>query len=359
PTESIRPESLAGKPTESIRPESLAGKPTESIGQESPVRKPTESIGRESPVRKPVRQRIGRLALAAGSLLCFFLLCAFTYARFSELNGDDAAFAPAYQGDGKFEIVVFNESDKELRLQDSVKVMQWSTGEEVEGDSGKIRMTGLSIPPCAQGIVTIDLSEGYDVAAMEENLPEGDYYFILTNDRFAFGQTWMCFFDFEIERTEEVRARTAASMEQRRERQGTEEEKRHEAEELAFSGWIWPTVSREISGSYGSHENGIFSDHVNIVGTAGDEIYAVADGVVMEAGYDSPVGNFILVDLGDGVTVKYGHLKERKVSEGEEIKQGQVIATMGRSGMATGPNLLFAVSVNGEAVNPLAEQGEH
>ncbi|MDE6389244.1 MAG: M23 family metallopeptidase [Lachnospiraceae bacterium] len=85
--------------------------------------------------------------------------------------------------------------------------------------------------------------------------------------------------------------------------------------------WSWPTVSRKVSGLYGIRENGTHSEHVNIAGTAGDEIYAVADGVVLEAAFESYTGNFIVVDLGDGVTVKYGHLKEIKVSEGEEIKQ--------------------------------------
>ena len=94
---------------------------------------------------------------------------------------------------------------------------------------------------------------------------------------------------------------------------------------------------------------------MNIAGTAGDEIYAVADGVVTEAAVESFSGNFITVDLGDDVTVKYGHLKEIKVSEGEKVKQGQVIATLGQTGMATGPNLLFAVSINGEEVNPFVE----
>lgn len=59
------------------------------------------------------------------------------------------------------------------------------------------------------------------------------------------------------------------------------------------------------------------------------------------------------MDLGDGITVKYGHLEDIKVSEGDEIQQGQVIATLGQTGMATGSNLLFAVIINGKEVNPL------
>ena len=90
-------------------------------------------------------------------------------------------------------------------------------------------------------------------------------------------------------------------------------------------------------------------------GTAGDDIYAVADGIVTETTFEAAFGNIIVVDLGDGVTVKYGFLKEVKVSAGDEVKQGQVIATLGRSGMATGPNLLFGVTVDGEAVDPLID----
>ena len=304
------------------------------------------------PDRKPAGYKIRKMALLAGSLLCLVSLSAFAYAKFSDLNGDVAGFASAYQGDGRFEIVIINDSDRELELQDKVKVMQWSTGEEVEGDRGKIRMSGLTIAPHSQGVVSIDISEGYDVKAMEENLQEEDwYYFVLTNNNFAFGQDWMCSFDFEIEQTEDVMDRSSDFMEQMAGEQRTEE-KRYGTGELAFLDWVWPTVSREVSGIYGIQENGTYSDHVNIAGTAGDEIYAVADGVVLEAAFESSSGNFIVVDLGDGVTVRYGHLKEIKVSEGEEIKQGQVIAAMGQTGMATGPNLLFAVSVNGEEVNP-------
>ena len=123
------------------------------------------------PDGKPAGHKIRQMALLAGSLLCFVILCAFAYAKFSDLNGDVAGFAPAYQGDGSFEIVIIKEFDKELKLQDKVKVMQWSTSEEVEGDTGKIRMSGLTIAPHFQGVFSIDISEGYDVRAMEENLP--------------------------------------------------------------------------------------------------------------------------------------------------------------------------------------------
>ena len=306
----------------------------------------------------PKRTRTGypvrKMALSVSCLLCFVALCAFAYGKFSDLNGDKAGFAAVYQGDGRFEIIIVNDSDQELELQDKVKVMQWSTSQEVAGDSAGIKMEGSAIAPHSQGILTIDISEGYDIAAMEENLPDGDgYYFVLTNNDFAFGQDWMCFFDFEVEQTAEVADRLAQQAQTRAEEDNAAEP-RYDVGELIYPHWVWPTVSRDVSGLYGRQENGTDSDHINIAGTAGDEIYAVADGVVLEAGYESASGNFIVLDLGDGVTAKYGHLKESKVAEGQEVKQGQTIATLGQSGMATGPNLRFSIEVNGEKTDPLA-----
>lgn len=303
--------------------------------------------------------KIRRTALLACSLLCFVMLSAFAYAKFSDLSGDVAGFAPVYQGDGRFEIVIVNDSDKELKLQNTVKVMQWSTGREVEGDSGKIKMSGGAIAPHSQGIISIDLSEGYDVEAMEKNLPQKDwYYFVLTNNNFAFGQDWMCAFDFEIKQTQEVMESAVKSMEERAEREKEKakaEENRYVTGKLLHSDWCWPTVSKKVSGVYGKQANGSYSNHVNIAGASGDDIYAVADGIVTETAYKASWGNYIIVDLGEGIIVKYGFLKDVKVSAGDEVQQGQVIATLGQTGMAVGPNLLFAVSIDGEDVNPFAE----
>ncbi|MCM1092022.1 MAG: M23 family metallopeptidase [Butyrivibrio sp.] len=301
--------------------------------------------------------QIRKLTLLAGGLLCFVMLSAFAYAKFSDLNGDMAGFASVYQGNGRFEIVIVNDSDKELRLQNKVKVMQWSTGREVEGDSGKIKMSGEAVAPHSQGIVSIDLSEGYDVETMEENLQEKDwYYFVLTNNDFAFGQDWTCAFDFEIGQTQEVMAQAVSSMEERAEREREKaEEQQYDTGELFRSDWCWPTVSRNVSGRYGTQANGSYSDHVNIAGASGDDIYAVAGGIVTETAFDAAWGNYVTIDLGDGITVKYGALKEVKASVGDVVEQGEVIAELGKTGMATGPNLMFAVSIDGEEVDPFAE----
>ena len=49
---------------------------------------------------------------------------------------------------------------------------------------------------------------------------------------------------------------------------------------LIYGDWDWPTISQTVSGLYGKRQNGSFSDHINIAGASGDDVYAVADGVI-------------------------------------------------------------------------------
>ena len=77
---------------------------------------------------------------------------------------------------------------------------------------------------------------------------------------------------------------------------------------------------------------------------------------MLETGFESASGNYIILELENDTTVKYGHLQKIQVKEGEKVSQGEAIGTLGKSGMATGPNLALKVTVGGEAVNPLTEQ---
>lgn len=125
--------------------------------------------------------------------------------------------------------------------------------------------------------------------------------------------------------------------------------------DLAYENWIWPTESESISALYGVGPNGIFHDHINIAGKLSDEVYAVEKGIVEETGYVPAVGNYIVIHLDEGIAVKYGHLERISVKEGETVEAGDTIGKLGQTGMATGPNLYFAVYVEHETVNPLAE----
>lgn len=299
-----------------------------------------------------VNYRAKQIALVATMMLCFVSLSAFAFSKFSSLEGDEAGFSSKYLGDGIFEITVTNESDKVLELQDEIKLMRWSTSQEVQGDKGEIEYSDLKVDARSKKTITIDLSEAYDVEMLESPLPSGDhYYLVLTNNGFAFGQDWMCSLNFNEGMSTALSDTDSVSNEMREVQKG----KTSYYADLAYENWMWPTKSKNISTLYGVARNGIFSDHINIAGEQSDAVYAVEAGRVIETGFVSNVGNYIVLDLGDETTVKYGHLKEIAVKEGDTVEKGDTIGKLGATGMATGPNLYFAVYVSGESVNPLEE----
>ena len=59
-----------------------------------------------------------------------------------------------------------------------------------------------------------------------------------------------------------------------------------------------------------------------------------------------------MISHGNGVFTVYMHASSLCVSKGDTVKQGQVIAKVGSTGIATGAHLHFGVSVNGTYVNP-------
>ncbi len=93
---------------------------------------------------------------------------------------------------------------------------------------------------------------------------------------------------------------------------------------------------------------------VDISAPTGTPIHAAADGVVVFAGWRRAYGNTVIVDHGDGIATLYAHCSRVLVSEGEVVKQGQVIALVGSTGLSTGPHLHFEVRRYGEPINPLA-----
>ena len=287
-------------------------------------------------------------------LLCFLTFSAFAYAKFSSLNGDEVAFYPNYKGNGIVEITIDNYSDVDLVLEEQIQLRRWSTGEEVVGDKDKVTFSNTEIEADSRETIRIDLSKGYDMEELEKPLSSNDhYYLILTNNNFAFGQDWMCSIDFDGRITCEVPDRDSGKYSSGK----VTEVVKADTEEVAlvYEEWKWPTESQVISQKYGDRGNDRFSEHINIAGEKGDKVYAVANGKVVETGFDGTIGNYIVLDLGDGKNVKYGHLEKVSVTAGEEVRAGDKIGKLGQSGMATGPNLYFAVYEDESAVNPLKE----
>lgn len=93
---------------------------------------------------------------------------------------------------------------------------------------------------------------------------------------------------------------------------------------------------------------------VDISAPSGTPIRAAADGVVVFAGWRRAYGNTVIIDHGNGLATLYAHCSRVLVSKGKVVKQGQVIALVGSTGLSTGPHLHFEVRRYGEPINPLS-----
>lgn len=83
------------------------------------------------------------------------------------------------------------------------------------------------------------------------------------------------------------------------------------------------------------------------------EIHAAASGTVKKAESNDLSGNFVLLDHGNGKETLYAHCSELYVQAGQQVQQGQVIARVGQTGMATGDHLHFEVRDGKEIYDPL------
>ena len=138
------------------------------------------------------RQPIRAATLVAAVLVCSLTMTAFAVSLFSSLSGDALRLSATYEGNGIVSIQVENQSDKELCFQQQLRIMRWSTGEEIAPLSDEISFNRTAFEAHTSGIMTVDLSEAYNMDFLEQPLTDDYYYFVLTNNSFVFGQDWMC-----------------------------------------------------------------------------------------------------------------------------------------------------------------------
>jgi murein DD-endopeptidase MepM/ murein hydrolase activator NlpD len=114
-------------------------------------------------------------------------------------------------------------------------------------------------------------------------------------------------------------------------------------------GWVSSPYGRRIDPITGRKA---WHAGVDFAGKEGSDVITVASGIVVFAGRRSGYGNMVEVSHADGYTSAYGHSKEILVAVGDVVHKGQRIATMGRTGRATGPHVHFEVRKNGKHVDP-------
>jgi len=132
---------------------------------------------------------------------------------------------------------------------------------------------------------------------------------------------------------------------------------------------LWPVETRTISSAWGPRirsatvklSNGLKKriryqgshQGVDLTAFSGTNVYAALDGTVERVGRDRKLGNFIVINHGNGFETIYGHHKRNLVQKGDEVVRGQKIAEVGRTGNATGPHLHFEFHADGVPQNPL------
>lgn len=91
---------------------------------------------------------------------------------------------------------------------------------------------------------------------------------------------------------------------------------------------------------------------IDISAPPGSAVVATARGRVISAGREAGYGRMVEIDHGFGYRTRYAHLANMLVGPGRVVERGEIIGEVGRSGLATGPNLHYEVLVSGRPVNP-------
>ena len=129
---------------------------------------------------------------------------------------------------------------------------------------------------------------------------------------------------------------------------------------IRYSGgtFAWPCPSyTRISDDYGNRMHPIlnvekFHNGVDMAAPSGSAIVAAYDGQVVGADYNASMGNYVMIDHGDGLYTIYMHCSSLYVTAGDIVSKGETIAAVGSTGRSTGPHLHFSVRLNGNYVNP-------
>jgi murein DD-endopeptidase MepM/ murein hydrolase activator NlpD len=116
------------------------------------------------------------------------------------------------------------------------------------------------------------------------------------------------------------------------------------------SGWISSYFGKRTDPFTGKPAN---HTGIDFAGKSGADVVAVADGVVTWSSKRYGYGLLVEINHGNGYSTRYAHNSENLVAVGEEVRKGQVVALMGDTGRATGPNLHFEVLRDGRRVNPV------
>jgi murein DD-endopeptidase MepM/ murein hydrolase activator NlpD len=95
-----------------------------------------------------------------------------------------------------------------------------------------------------------------------------------------------------------------------------------------------------------------FRNGVDIEAAEGTEVQAVYAGQAVYTGWFKGYGNLIILDHGNDYYTLYAHVSDILVREGDDVRQGQRIGTVGDTGSLAGPRLYFEVRYQSKPQDP-------
>lgn len=135
-----------------------------------------------------------------------------------------------------------------------------------------------------------------------------------------------------------------------------ETETHPDGEETQEREFIAPLTTLVMTYGYGDRTtpagNLVSHDGIDLKADAGTPVLSSVDGIVTDAGYDTTLGNYVVISDGAGLETVSAHLSEVSVKSGDTVAAGQETGKVGATGNATGNVLHFEVRVNGESVDP-------
>ena len=121
---------------------------------------------------------------------------------------------------------------------------------------------------------------------------------------------------------------------------------------LSSKRFTWPTKGKVIS-EYGIKNEGKRNDGINISALQGSSVVAAENGIVAYAGNElKGLGNLIIIKHDKDYMTVYAHNDNILVKKGDVVRRGTKIATVGKTGRVSTPQLHFEVRKQTKSINP-------
>jgi spore germination protein YaaH len=115
--------------------------------------------------------------------------------------------------------------------------------------------------------------------------------------------------------------------------------------------YIWPLLNIDVSSPFG-YRSGRLHSGIDLRAPRDTPIKASSNGKVIFSGQKRGYGNIIIIAHAGGIESYYAHNHRNLVTVGQRVLKGNVIATIGRTGNATGYHLHFELRQRGRAIDP-------